>query len=195
MLARFWTKIFAVSFAMGVVSGIVLSYQFGTNWSRFSVVVGNIIGPLIGYEVLTAFFLEATFLGIMLFGWNRVPPWLSTLSAAIVAIGTSMSAFWILSANSWMQTPAGHEMRDGIAYPVDWLAIIFNPSFPVSLRAHVDRGLSDDRLRRARGRRALSGRRPASRRKGAPWCAWRSAWSLCSRRCSFSSATSTGSTR
>jgi cytochrome d ubiquinol oxidase subunit I len=115
---------------MGVVSGIVLSYQFGTNWSRFSVVVGNAIGPLIGYEVLTAFFLEATFLGVLLFGWNRVPPWLVTLSAVIVAIGTSMSAFWILSANSWMQTPAGHEIRDGIAYPVDWIALIFNPSFP-----------------------------------------------------------------
>jgi cytochrome bd ubiquinol oxidase subunit I len=128
-LARFWTKIFAVSFAMGVVSGIVLSYQFGTNWSRFSVVVGNVIGPLIGYEVLMAFFLEATFLGIMLFGWTRVPPWLHVFSAIAVAAGTAMSAFWILSANSWMQTPAGHEIRDGIAYPVDWLAVIFNPSF------------------------------------------------------------------
>ena len=128
-LARFWTKIFAVSFAMGVVSGIVLSYQFGTNWSRFSVVVGNVIGPLIGYEVLMAFFLEATFLGIMLFGWTRVPPWLHVFSAVAVAVGTAMSAFWILSANSWMQTPAGHEIRDGIAYPVDWLAVIFNPSF------------------------------------------------------------------
>ena len=115
-------KIFAVSFAMGVVSGIVLSYQFGTNWSRFSVVVGNVIGPLIGYEVLTAFFLEATFLGVMLFGWNRVPPWLHALRPSLVAVGTLISAFWILSANSWMQTPAGHEMRDGIAYPLDWLA-------------------------------------------------------------------------
>jgi len=121
---------------MGVVSGIVLSYQFGTNWSRFSVVTGNVIGPAIGYEVLTAFFLEATFLGVLLFGWNRVPPWLSALSAAIVAVGTAISAFWILSANSWMQTPAGHEVRDGIAYPVDWLAIIFNPSFPYRL-AHM----------------------------------------------------------
>src|SRR6476660_4708856 len=136
LLARFWTKIFAVSFAMGVVSGIVLSYQFGTNWSRFSVVTGNVIGPAIGYEVLTAFFLEATFLGVLLFGWNRVPPWLSALSAAIVAFGTAVSAFWILSANSWMQTPTGHEIRDGIAYPVDWLAIIFNPSFPYRL-AHM----------------------------------------------------------
>lgn len=129
-LARFWTKIFAVSFAMGVVSGVVLSYQFGTNWSNFSVVVGNVVGPLIGYEVLTAFFLEATFLGIMLFGWSRVPPNLHVLSAVLVAIGTSLSAFWILAANSWMQTPAGHEIRDGIAYPLDWLAVIFNPSFP-----------------------------------------------------------------
>lgn len=129
-LARFWTKIFAVSFAMGVVSGIVLSYQFGTNWSRFSVATGNVIGPLIGYEVLTAFFLEATFLGIMLFGWNRMPPWLVTLAAAVVAVGTMISAFWILAANSWMHTPQGHVMRDGIAFPTDWLAIIFNPSFP-----------------------------------------------------------------
>jgi cytochrome d ubiquinol oxidase subunit I len=115
---------------MGVVSGIVLSYQFGTNWSRFSVVAGNVVGPLIGYEVLTAFFLEATFLGILLFGFNRVPPWLYVLSAAVVAAGTAMSAFWILSANSWMQTPTGHEVRDGIAYPADWIAVIFNPSFP-----------------------------------------------------------------
>ncbi len=129
-LAFFWTKIFAVSFAMGVVSGIVLSYQFGTNWSRFSVVTGNVLGPLMGYEVLTAFFLEATFLGIMLFGWGRVPAWLQALSAIAVAIGTVISAFWILAANSWMQTPAGHEIRGGIAYPADWIAIVFNPSFP-----------------------------------------------------------------
>jgi cytochrome d ubiquinol oxidase subunit I len=129
-LARFWTKIFAVSFAMGVVSGIVLSYEFGTNWSGFSRIVGNVLGPLLGYEVLTAFFLEASFLGIMLFGWNRVSPNLHVTSAVLVAIGTSLSAFWILAANSWMQTPAGHEVRDGIAYPVSWLEIIFNPSFP-----------------------------------------------------------------
>ena len=129
-LMRFWTKIFAVSFAMGVVSGIVLSYQFGTNWSRFSVVAGNVIGPLLGYEVLAAFFLEATFLGVLLFGINKVPPWLYVLSAVVVATGTAISAFWILSANSWMQTPAGYELRDGVAYPTDWLAVIFNPSFP-----------------------------------------------------------------
>jgi cytochrome d ubiquinol oxidase subunit I len=129
-LMRFWTKIFAVSFAMGVVSGVVLSYEFGTNWSRFSLVAGNVIGPLIGYEVLMAFFLEATFLGVLLFGFNRVPPWLYVLSAAIVAMGTAMSAFWILSANSWMNTPAGYEMKDGVAFPTDWLAVVFNPSFP-----------------------------------------------------------------
>jgi cytochrome bd ubiquinol oxidase subunit I len=129
-LARFWTRIFAVSFAMGVVSGIVMSYEFGTNWSRFSVVTGNVLGPLLGYEVLAAFFLEATFLGVLLFGADRVPPWLHVVSAVAVATGTVISAFWILAANSWMQTPAGHEVRDGIAYPVDWLAVIFNPSFP-----------------------------------------------------------------
>jgi cytochrome bd ubiquinol oxidase subunit I len=129
-LARFWTKIFAVSFAMGVVSGIPLSYEFGTNWSRFSEVVGNVIGPLIGYEVLTAFFLEATFLGVMLFGWKRVPPWLHVTSALLVAFGTMVSGFWILSANSWMHTPAGYLVREGIAFPVSWLHIVFNPSFP-----------------------------------------------------------------
>jgi cytochrome d ubiquinol oxidase subunit I len=135
-LARFWTRIFAVSFAMGVVSGVVLSYQFGTNWSRFSVYAGNIVGPLIGYEVLTAFFLEATFLGVMLFGWGRVPNWLQVFSAVAVAVGTAISTFWILAANSWMQTPAGHEIIEGVAVPVDWWAIIFNPSFPYRL-AHM----------------------------------------------------------
>lgn len=129
-IARFWTRIFAVSFAMGVVSGIVLSYELGTNWSRFSVVAGNVIGPLAGYEVLTAFFLEATFLGILLFGGDRVPRWLHVFSAVAVAVGTAISAFWILSANSWMHTPTGHEMRAGIAYPVSWFEIIFSPSFP-----------------------------------------------------------------
>jgi cytochrome d ubiquinol oxidase subunit I len=135
-IARFWTRIFAISFAMGVVSGIVLSYELGTNWSRFSVVSSNVIGPLIGYEVLAAFVLEATFLSILLFAGDRVPRWLHVFSAIAVAVGTAMSAFWILSANSWMHTPAGHEMRNGIAYPVDWLAIIFNPSFPYRL-AHM----------------------------------------------------------
>ncbi|WP_453969605.1 cytochrome ubiquinol oxidase subunit I [Amorphus sp. MBR-141] len=132
-LARFWTKIFAVSFGMGVVSGIVLSYQFGTNWSEYSRIVGNVVAPLIGYEVLTAFFLEATFLGIMLFGWNRVPAWLHFTASVLVALGTTMSAFWILSANSWMQYPVGHAMQNGIAVPVDWLQIIFSPTFPTRL--------------------------------------------------------------
>src|SRR5579884_2171656 len=135
-LMRFWTRIFAVSFAMGVVSGIVMSYEFGTNWSRFSTAVGNVVGPLIGYEVLTAFFLEATFLGVLLFGFGRVPPWLYVLSAAVVALGTAMSAFWILSANSWMQTPTGFEVRNGVAMPTDWVRVIFNPSFPWRL-AHM----------------------------------------------------------
>ena len=129
-LARFWTKIFAISFAMGVVSGIPLSYELGTNWSRYSLATGNVIGPLIGYEVLTAFFLESTFLGILLFGWTRVKPWLHVTSAILVATGTMISGFWILAANSWMQTPAGHIVQNGIALPVDWVHVIFNPSFP-----------------------------------------------------------------
>ncbi|HEY2344904.1 MAG TPA: cytochrome ubiquinol oxidase subunit I [Xanthomonadaceae bacterium] len=135
-LSKFWLKVFAVSFAMGVVSGMMLSYEFGTNWSRFPIVVGNVLGPLLGYEVLTAFFLESTFLGILLFGRNRVPQWAHVLSACMVAIGTAISAFWILSANSWMHTPAGYVLRDGIAYPTDWWAIVFNPSFPFRL-AHM----------------------------------------------------------
>ncbi len=133
-LYKFWIKIFAVCFGMGVVSGVVMSYQFGTNWSVFSDRVGNVIGPLLGYEVLTAFFLEASFLGIMLFGWGRVSPKMHFASTVIVALGTLVSAFWILSANSWMQTPQGHIVGDdGILYPENWLAIIFNPSFPYRL--------------------------------------------------------------
>ena len=128
---RMWIKIFAVCFGMGVVSGVVMSYQFGTNWSVFSDKVGNVIGPLLGYEVLTAFFLEASFLGIMLFGWGRVSKGMHFASTVIVALGTLVSAFWILSANSWMQTPQGFEIRDdGLLYPTSWLEIIFNPSFP-----------------------------------------------------------------
>lgn len=126
----FWTKIFALCFAMGVVSGITMSFQFGTNWPGFMETVGNIAGPLLAYEVLTAFFLEATFLGVMLFGFRRVPTWLHNLATFLVAAGTTLSAFWILVLNSWMQTPAGFEMRDGMAYATDWMAIIFNPSMP-----------------------------------------------------------------
>lgn len=128
---KFWIKIFAVAFGMGVVSGVVMSYQFGTNWSIFSDRVGNVIGPLMGFEVLTAFFLEASFLGIMLFGWGRVSPRMHFVSTCIVAVGTLISAFWILSVNSWMQTPQGFEIAaDGRLYPTNWLEIIFNPSFP-----------------------------------------------------------------
>lgn len=130
---RFWVKIFALSFALGVVSGITMSFQFGTNWPGFMQKVGNIAGPLLGYEVLTAFFMEATFLGAMLFGIKRLPPWLHTLSTFLVAVGTSMSAFWILALNSWMQTPQGHELVNGVVYPVSWYDIIFNPSFPYRL--------------------------------------------------------------
>ena len=127
---RLWVKIFALSFAMGVVSGITMSFQFGTNWPGFMQKAGNIAGPLLGYEVMTAFFLEATFLGVMLFGRDRVPAWLHMLSSLLVAIGTSFSAFWILALNSWMQTPQGFEIIDGQFHATDWWAIIFNPSFP-----------------------------------------------------------------
>ncbi len=133
---RFWVKVFALSFAMGVVSGITMSFQFGTNWPGFMETVGNIAGPLLAYEVMTAFFLEAVFLGIMLFGMRKVPNWLHTLATFLVAFGTTMSAFWILVLNSWMHTPAGFEMRDGVAHATDWFAIVFNPSMPYRL-AHM----------------------------------------------------------
>ncbi len=130
-IAQHWTKIFAVSFGMGVVSGVVLSYEFGTNWSELSRRGGNVIGPLMSYEVLTAFFLEAGFLGIMLFGWTRVPKWVHFFASCMVALGTVISAFWILSANSWMQTPAGFTVDDmGVLHVADWWQVIFNPSFP-----------------------------------------------------------------
>ncbi len=130
---RFWTKVFALSFAMGVVSGITMSFQFGTNWPGFMEKVGNVAGPLLAYEVLTAFFLEAVFLGIMLFGFKRVPGWMHTLATFLVAAGTTLSAFWIIVLNSWMHTPAGHELRDGVIHAADWWAIIFNPSMPYRL--------------------------------------------------------------
>jgi cytochrome bd ubiquinol oxidase subunit I len=138
----FWVKVFALTFALGVVSGITMSFQFGTNWPGFMQTVGNIAGPLLAYEVMTAFFLEATFLGIMLFGMQRVSNRVHTIATFLVAFGTSMSAFWILALNSWMQTPQGFEMRPDpntgamVAYATDWLAIIFNPSFPYKF-AHM----------------------------------------------------------
>jgi len=132
-LYHFWLRIFAVNFGMGVVSGLVMAYQFGTNWSRFSDFAGGITGPLLAYEVLTAFFLEAGFLGVMLFGWRKVGPGLHFFSTFMVAAGTLMSATWILASNSWMQTPAGYAIIDHQAVPIDWLAVIFNPSFPYRL--------------------------------------------------------------
>lgn len=132
-LCLFWSKIFALSFGMGVVTGVVLSYEVGTNFSRFADAAGNVLGPLFTYEVMTAFFLEAGFLGIMLFGWNRVGARLHYAATLMVALGTTISAFWILAANSWMQTPAGAELRGGIFYPIDWMEVVFNPSFPYRL--------------------------------------------------------------
>ncbi|MHB8679905.1 MAG: cytochrome ubiquinol oxidase subunit I [Rudaea sp.] len=125
----FWMKIFAVSFGVGVVTGIVMSFQFGTNWAGFSTAAGNVVGPLLNYEVLSAFFMEATFFGVMLFGWQRVSHRAHFFATSMVALGTLFSSFWIISANSWMQTPAGYALHDGVFYPTDWWAVIFNPSF------------------------------------------------------------------
>ncbi|CAJ0888489.1 Cytochrome bd-I ubiquinol oxidase subunit 1 [Ralstonia mannitolilytica] len=129
----FWSKIFAIGFGMGVVSGVVMAYEFGTNWSGFSQVAGNVTGPLLHYEVLTAFFLEAGFLGIVLFGWNRVSPRAHFFATLMVALGTLISTFWILASNSFMQTPQGFAIENGRIVPVDWLKVIFNPSFPYRL--------------------------------------------------------------
>lgn len=127
---QFWIKIFALTFAIGAVSGITMSFQFGTNWPGFMNTVGNVAGPLLAYEVLTAFFLEATMLGIMLFGRGRVSEWVHTLATWLVALGTTASAFWILALDSWMQTPTGFEMIDGKAHVLSWFDVVFNPSFP-----------------------------------------------------------------
>ncbi len=132
-ISNFWIRIFAVSFGLGVVSGIVMPFQFGTNWSRYSEATANVVAPLMGYEGLTAFFLEAAFLGVLLFGRKLVPPWAHFASAVLVAFGTLLSSFWILAANSWMHTPTGTELVDGVFIPVDWMAVIFNPSFPFRL--------------------------------------------------------------
>ena len=132
-LYHFWSKVFAINFAMGVVSGLVMAYEFGTNWSYFTAFAGGVTGPLLTYEVLTAFFLEAGFLGVMLFGWNKVGPGLHFFATLMVALGTLVSATWILASNSWMQTPQGFEIVNGRVVPVDWLKVIFNPSFPYRL--------------------------------------------------------------
>jgi cytochrome d ubiquinol oxidase subunit I len=135
-VASFWTRIFAVSFGMGVVSGIVMPFQLGTNWSRFSDATANVLSPLLAYEGLTAFFLESAFLGVLLFGRSLVPRWAHFVAALMVALGTLFSSFWILATNSWMQTPVGYEIVDGRFFPRDWLEIVFNPSFPYRL-AHT----------------------------------------------------------
>jgi len=135
-LSSFWTRIFAVSFGMGVVTGVVMPFQVGTNWGRYADVTANVIGPLFAYEALTAFFLEAAFLGVLLFGRKLVPPWAHVAAALMVAAGTLFSSFWILAANSWMQTPAGYAVVDGRFFPTSWLEIVFNPSFPYRL-AHA----------------------------------------------------------
>ena len=135
-VSMFWIKIFSISFGMGVVTGIVMPFQFGTNWSRYADATANVLSPLFAYEGLTAFFLEAAFLGVLLFGRKLVPPWAHFVAALMVALGTLFSSFWILSANSWMQTPAGYEIIDGRFFPTDWLQVVFNPSFPFRL-AHT----------------------------------------------------------
>jgi len=135
-ISTFWIKIFSIAFGMGVVTGIVMPFQFGTNWSRFSDATANVLSPLFAYEGLTAFFLEAGFLGVLLFGRKRVPPWAYFVSALMVALATLFSSFWILAANSWMQTPAGYDFVNGQFFAKDWLAVIFSPSFPYRL-AHV----------------------------------------------------------
>ena len=159
-ISVFWTRIFAVSFGMGVVSGITMPFQFGMNWSRYSDDVGDVVSPLLGYEGLTAFFLEAAFLGVLLFGRKLVPVWAHFFAALMVALGTLASTFWILATNSWMQTPAGYEMVDGRFEPKDWLAIVFNPSFPYRFAACGHGDLHHHRLRRGRAsRRSGSWRR------------------------------------
>jgi cytochrome bd ubiquinol oxidase subunit I len=137
-ISAFWIRIFAIAFGMGVVTGVVMPFQFGTNWSRFSDITANIVSPLLAYEGLTAFTLEAGFLGVLLFGRKLVPQWAHFCSALLVAFGTLLSSFWILSTNSWMQTPAGYRMVDGRFVPIDWMAIVFNPSFPYRLAHTVD---------------------------------------------------------
>ena len=136
LVSMFWIKIFSISFGMGVVTGIVMPFQFGTNWSRYSDATANVLSPLFAYEGLTAFFLEAAFLGVLLFGRKLVPQWAHFVAALMVALGTLLSSFWILAANSWMQTPAGYEIIDGRFFPTDWLQVVFNPSFPSRL-AHT----------------------------------------------------------
>lgn len=160
-LYRFWVKVFALTFAMGVVSGLVLSFQIGTNFSRFSDMAGPVLGPLLSVEVLTAFFVEAGFLGIMLFGWDKVGPRLHFVASLLVALGTTNSAFWILSANSFMHTPQGAEWVNGQLVPVDWWAVVFNPSFPYRLTHMLLASLITSSL-------VVAG--------GSAWCLWKNVY-------------------
>ena len=193
-ISMFWIKIFSVSFGIGVVSGIIMPFQFGTNWSRFSDATANVLAPLFAYEGLTAFFLEAAFLGVLLFGRKLVPAWAHFVAALMVAFGTLFSSFWILAANSWMQTPAGYEMIDGRFFPTDWFAIIFNPSFPYRL-AHTVVGLLRDHRLRGDRRRRLSDPQHDGSPEGRIMLSM-TLWLLTSWcRCRSCSATSTASTR
>ncbi len=196
-LFRFWLKIFAVAFAMGVVSGIVMSYQFGTNWSVFSDKAGPVIGPLMAYEVLTAFFLEAGFLGVMLFGMEKVGRKLAFRRDLLVAVGTFISAFWILSANSWMQTPVGYAINPHGQFVVagSWAAVDLQSELSLSPRPHRDRRLSDHVARGGCGRGVAFAARTAATRMPGRCSRWRCGWRRSSRRSRFSPGTSTGSTR
>ena len=168
-ISTFWIKIFSIAFGMGVVTGVVMPFQIGTNWSRYADTVANVLSPLFAYEGLTAFFLEAAFLGVLLFGRKLVPAWAYFVAALMVAAGTLFSSFWILAANSWMQTPAGYEIVNGQFFPKDWLEVIFSPSFPYRL-AHVVVGFFvTTGFRRAR-RRRLSHPAGALPKKGGPCC-------------------------
>jgi len=145
-VSMFWIRIFSIAFGMGVVTGVVMPFQFGTNWSRYADATSNVLSPLFAYEDLTAFFLEAAFLGVLLFGRKLVPGWAHFVAALMVSMGTLFSSFWILSANSWMQTPAGYEIVDGRFFPVDWLQVVFNPSFPSRLAHTVSHSSSPPAL-------------------------------------------------
>jgi cytochrome d ubiquinol oxidase subunit I len=187
---RLWVKIFALSFALGIVSGVTMSFQFGTNWPGYMEAVGNIAGPLLAYEVLTAFFLEATFLGIMLFGFRRVSNRVHTIATVLVAVGTSLSAFWILALISWMHTPTGFEMRGGVAHAVSWIEVIFNPSFPYRLTHTMLASFLTVAFLLAGCRRTGCSAATTHRRCGRR-CVSASSWRRCLHPCKSSSATCT----
>ncbi len=192
-LFNYWKKIFALNFGMGVVSGLVLSYQFGTNWSVFSDKTGPIVGPLMGYEVLTAFFLEAGFLGVMLFGEGRVSPELRLFASCMVAFGTAISAFWITAVNSWMQTPQGYGVNaEGQYHSARLVRGHLQPVLSLSLRPHGAGGLSDHGFRGRRGRRAAFSARLRELRRSRKCSPWPCGWRCWSRRSRSWPATSTG---